>query len=55
MDTTYTDGLRAGFANLQPLPNVVQANIGIERTFQIAGVGQVSDRLILLNVFNRST
>lgn len=54
VDATYSSGLRAGFADLEPLPNVFQLNVGIERTFDIGGVGQVSDRLTLLNVLDRT-
>jgi hypothetical protein len=53
MDATYSSGLRAGFADTQRLPAVFQLNVGIERTFDIDGVGQVSDKLTLLNVLDR--
>jgi TonB dependent receptor/TonB-dependent Receptor Plug Domain len=53
VDTTYNDGLRTGFANLEPTPNVFQVNAGIERTFQIDGVGLIRDRLTVLNVLDR--
>jgi outer membrane cobalamin receptor len=52
VDTIYNTGLRTGFANLQPLPNVFQVNAGIERSFEIAGY-QLSNRLTLLNIFDR--
>jgi hypothetical protein len=54
LDATYSSGLRAGFADLVQLPNVFQVNIGIGRTFEIPGVGAVSDRLTLLNIFDRT-
>ncbi|MGD0144551.1 MAG: TonB-dependent receptor [Rhizomicrobium sp.] len=53
VDATYSSGLRAGFADTDALPNVFQVNVGIERTFDIPGVGQVSDRLVFLNVLDR--
>jgi hypothetical protein len=54
VDSTYSSGLQAGFADLVHLPNVFQVNVGIGRTFDIPGVGTVSDRLTLLNIFDRT-
>lgn len=54
VDTTYSSGLRAGFADLEKLPNVFQVNVGIERTFEIEGVGELRNRLTLLNVLDRT-
>jgi outer membrane receptor protein involved in Fe transport len=53
IDTIYTSGLRTGFANLQPLPNTFQVNVGIARDFEVEGVGKITDRLTLLNIFDR--
>jgi len=53
VDGIYSSGLRAGFADLQKLPNVLQANASAERSWHIPGVGVLSNRLALLNVFDR--
>jgi outer membrane cobalamin receptor len=53
VDATYSSGLRAGFADTQALPNVFQVNAGIERKFDIEGVGEISDRLTFLNILDR--
>ena len=53
VDATYSSGLRAGFADSERLPNTFQLNAGIERKFDIEGVGTVSDKLTLLNVLDR--
>ncbi len=54
VDATYSSGLRAGFADTERLPNVFQLNIGIERKFEIGGVGEVSNRLAVLNILDRT-
>ena len=54
VDATYSSGLRAGFADLERLPNVFQLNAGIERKFEIDGLGELSDRLTVLNVLDRT-
>jgi hypothetical protein len=54
IDTTYSSGLRAGFADTTALPNVFQVNVGIERSFEIPGVGEVKDRLTILNALDRT-
>jgi hypothetical protein len=54
VDATYSSGLRGGFADTEQLPNVFQLNVGIERKFEIPGVGEVSDRLTILNAFDRT-
>lgn len=53
VDATYSSGLRAGFADLEALPNIFQLNAGIERRFHIDGVGEISNRLTMLNVLDR--
>jgi hypothetical protein len=52
VDATYNTGLRTGFANLEALPSVFQVNVGVKRTFQIAG-HPLSNQLTLLNIFDR--
>ena len=54
VDATYSSGLRAGFADLEQLPNIFQVNVGIERELEVPGLGRLSDRLILLNIFDRT-
>jgi outer membrane cobalamin receptor len=52
-DGVYSSGLRAGFADLEKLPHVVQVNLSAERSFQLPGVGVLTNRLTALNVFDR--
>lgn len=53
-DATYSSGLQAGFADLVHLPNIFQLNFGIGRSFDIPGVGTVTNRVTLLNVLDRT-
>lgn len=53
LDMIYSSGLRAGFADLEKLPTVVQVNASIQRAFQIPGIGRVTDRITVLNLFDR--
>ena len=52
-DGIYSSGLRAGFADLEKLPDVVQVNVSGERVFQIPGLGVLTNRLAVLNLFDR--
>jgi outer membrane receptor protein involved in Fe transport len=52
-DAIYSSGLRAGFADLEQLPPVVQVNVGLERSFRIAGLGVLTNRISVLNLFDR--
>ena len=45
--------MRAGFADEEQLPNVVQVNFSAQRAFDIPGVGQITDRLVLINAVDR--
>jgi hypothetical protein len=49
----YSSGLASGFADTQSLPSVVQINAALERKFHVPRVGQVSDRLTFVNLFDR--
>jgi outer membrane receptor protein involved in Fe transport len=49
----YSSGLRAGFADLQQLPKVFQADVSAERAWRIPGVGTLSNRLAVLNALDR--
>ena len=53
LDAIYSSGLRAGFANLEKLPDVIQLNAGVERDIEIPGIGKITDRLTALNLLNR--
>jgi hypothetical protein len=53
LDGIYSSGLRAGFADLEPLPTVVQINAGVQADFRVPGVGRVTDRLTVLHLFDR--
>lgn len=52
VDGVYDTGLRTGFANQLKLPHVFQVNLGLQRTFEVAG-RLLSNRLTLLNIFDR--
>ncbi|MGB6604197.1 MAG: TonB-dependent receptor [Steroidobacteraceae bacterium] len=53
-DGVYSSGLRAGFADLEPLPPVVQVNLSAERSWRIAGLGTLTNRVTALNVLDRT-
>jgi outer membrane receptor protein involved in Fe transport len=53
LDMIYSDGLRAGFADTQQLPTVVQVNAAVQIAFHVPGIGEVTDRLTVLNVLDR--
>lgn len=50
----YSSGLRAGFADLESLPNVVQIDMSGQRGFQVPKLGEVIDRITLLNILDRT-
>jgi hypothetical protein len=52
-DGIYSSGLRAGFADLEKLPIVKQVDLSGERSFRIPGVGILTNRIAVLNVFDR--
>ena len=52
-DGIYSQGLRSGFANLEQLPEVVQVNFSLERSFVVPAGELLTNRLTLLNVFDR--
>jgi len=52
LDGVYDTGLRTGFANQVTLPHVFQINLGVQRTFEIAG-HTLSNQLTLLNISDR--
>ena len=50
----YSSGLRGGFADLESLPHVVQVDLSALRSFRVPGFGEVTDRITLLNIFDRT-
>ena len=53
-DAIYSSGLRAGFADQEALPAVVQVNASVERKFRLPLLGEVTDRLTILNLTDRT-
>jgi len=53
-DGLFSSGLRGGFANQTQLPKVWQFNASAARDFTIAGLGKLTDRIVLLNMFDRT-
>ncbi len=54
IDGLYSSGLRGGFANEEQLPQVWQVNVSGARSFFVPKVGWVEDRVVLINIFNRT-
>ena len=54
VDVIYSSGLRGGFADLKSLPHVVQVDLGAQRSFAVPHIGEVTDRITLLNIFDRT-
>ena len=54
VDALYSSGLRAGFADLESLPHVVQVDMSGQRSFEVPHIGEVTDRITLLNIFDRT-
>ncbi len=53
-DGLFSSGLRGGFANQDQLPNVWQFNLSASRFFNIPRLGQIENRIVLLNIFDRT-
>ena len=53
-EALYSSGLRGGFADLESLPHVVQADLSGQRSFEVPHIGEVTDRITLLNIFDRT-
>jgi hypothetical protein len=53
LDAIYSSGLRGGFADETGLPQTLQVNASIQRTWTVPGVGKVVDRVTVLNLFDR--
>jgi len=53
-DGLFSSGLRGGFANETQLPKVWQFNLSAARDFSIPGLGKLTNRVVLLNIFDRT-
>lgn len=53
-DGLYSSGLRGGFANMTQLPNIWQFNASAARDFDLPRLGTVTDRIVLINLFDRT-
>jgi hypothetical protein len=54
LDLVYSTGLRAGFADLEQLPPVLQINAGAQFRFTIPHIGEVQNRVTVLNLVDRT-
>ena len=54
LDGIYSSGLRGGFADQTALPQVIQLNASLERTFHLPHLGPITDRLTILNLTDRT-
>lgn len=53
-DGLFSSGLRGGFANETQLPKVWQFNMSAARDFVVPGFGTFTNRIVLLNIFDRT-
>jgi len=53
LNAIYSTGLRGGFADQQQLPAIVQVNASVERSFVLPRLGRVTNRITVLNAFDR--
>jgi hypothetical protein len=54
LDGLFSSGLRGGFANRSQLPKVWQFNLSAARDFVAPGLGKLTNRITLLNIFDRT-
>lgn len=54
IDGLYSSGLRGGFANTDQLPVVWQINLGAVRKFTLPVIGELENRIALINIFDRT-
>jgi hypothetical protein len=52
-DLIASNGLRAGFADLEQLAPVFRVDLGVERRVHIPGLGDVADRITVINASDR--
>jgi outer membrane receptor protein involved in Fe transport len=50
VDGTYGSGLRSGFANTDELGENFQINLALEKGWEVAGLGEVKTRVVVVNV-----
>lgn len=53
LDGIFGSGLRAGFANTQSLPSYAQFDASASRSFDLPGVGDITTRFVIVNLFDR--
>jgi hypothetical protein len=53
-DGLYSSGLRGGYANQDELPKVWQFNLSAAKDITIPGFGKFTNRIVLLNIFDRT-
>ncbi len=51
-DSIFGSGLRDGFANTAYMPSYFQFNPAVGRSFDVAGIGRVDTRLVIINAFD---
>jgi hypothetical protein len=54
IDGLYSNGLRGGFANTDQLPVVWQINLGAVKKFTVPAIGELENRIALINIFDRT-
>lgn len=54
LDGLFSSGLRGGFANTVQLPIVWQLDLAAARKFTMPQLGEVEDRVVLINIFDRT-
>jgi outer membrane receptor for ferrienterochelin and colicin len=54
VDAVYSSGLRGGFADSDQLPAVFQINVSAQRSFKIPGIGELINRITVLNLLDRT-
>lgn len=52
-DVVYGSGYPTGFANLETMPGYVTVNAAISRSWDLSGIGPLTARFALVNVFDR--
>jgi len=54
VDALYSSGLRGGFADTDHLPAVFQVNLSAQRSFKVPYLGELTNRITILNLFDRT-
>jgi hypothetical protein len=53
LDGIYSSGLRGGFADTEHLPQVIQLNASVQRSWKAPRLGTLTNRLAVLNLTDR--